>query len=418
MKLAVTGATGYIGQRLVALARSEGHEVLALTRPGPSRPSLAWMPFDLSQPRCPELPCDIDVLVHLAAHVGPSREAPDELRAALALMTAAKASGARFVFLSSQAARPDAPTAYGRSKWQIERAVEEAGGWIIRPGLVFGGPSAGLWGRIVWLVGRLPVLPALFPPAYVQPVHVDDLAAIVLRGALLCDGITRVGAPEPVSFSRFLRLVARDRVRRWRPRFPVPAIGIVWLHRILGPTRSERTGISRLVSLIKLEPMETWDDLSKLGFSLRPLDSALRSKRRILLVEARGLLRYVLRDDPPITLLRRYVRYVERVHGGTPLILPHVTTLSPFALRVYEHAHARIDQHDGSVRSRIDAAMAIAEASTAGSVRFIAALEHRRPFASVFWIIRALVTDVTARGLALLARPWINVPAQPEAMKQ
>ena len=53
---------------------------------------------------------------------------------------------------------------------------------VLRPGLVYGPGSRGLYGRMRGMVERLPVLPLLGGGAApVQPIHVDDLCRAILR---------------------------------------------------------------------------------------------------------------------------------------------------------------------------------------------------------------------------------------------
>ena len=103
MRIAITGATGYIGRRLIRAARLSGHDVLALSRRPVREPGVAWQPYDLCDLVCPPLPVDVAAVFHLAADTGnaPAAE-PDELGAAQLLMSAADSVGATFVFVSSQ----------------------------------------------------------------------------------------------------------------------------------------------------------------------------------------------------------------------------------------------------------------------------------------------------------------------------
>src|SRR6185295_8526879 len=98
---------------------------------------------------------------------------------------AAAAGVKRFVFVSSQSARADAPAAYGRTKHEAEVVLAEIPGLevvVVRPGLVCGPGSRGLFARIGRLVEALPVVPLLGGGrALVQPIHVDDLCAALLR---------------------------------------------------------------------------------------------------------------------------------------------------------------------------------------------------------------------------------------------
>ena len=84
-----------------------------------TEPGVAWQSFDLAETMPLLLPDDIAVVFHLAAKTQHGSKAePAEENAALRLIDAAGVVGADFVFVSSQTACADAPTAYGRIKWQ------------------------------------------------------------------------------------------------------------------------------------------------------------------------------------------------------------------------------------------------------------------------------------------------------------
>lgn len=77
-RIAVTGASGIIGQRLTARLRSAGYEVLALSRHPPAGFEEGWQCFSLADPphETAEKLGGIDQLVHLAALIPGG--APDE----------------------------------------------------------------------------------------------------------------------------------------------------------------------------------------------------------------------------------------------------------------------------------------------------------------------------------------------------
>lgn len=73
MKLFITGGTGFVGSQVLAQAMAAGHDVTALRRPG-SKPRVAlpaqprWLDGPLDGDHADALQ-DVDVLVHLAAHM-------------------------------------------------------------------------------------------------------------------------------------------------------------------------------------------------------------------------------------------------------------------------------------------------------------------------------------------------------------
>lgn len=402
MKLLVTGATGYVGQRLVRRALAAGHTVVAATRRAPGLP-VPWTKFDLDAPVPFAGPVTADAIVHLAAATGDETvDAPAELRAALALLEAARAASARLVFVSSQTARADAPTAYGRSKWQIEQALLPAGAVVVRPGQVYGGPERGLFGTLVQAVRRLPVLPAFIPAPGVQPVHVDDLAEALLRcaadpgleGRVLC-----IGEPAPVSFTRFLQAIAQGRLHRGRVLLPVPALLVRLAARVV-----PAPPLKRLASLFELRPMPSAPDLERLGLALRPLASGMARSgraRRQLLREAHALLQYVLRARPAPALLRRHARCVEALHGGAPLGL-RPPFLGPLGVALLEGGAAGSD-----LRRRLDAAVALAEASPQGAPRFLPAQGSAGCARALLRMARGSLFEAAVRVLRATAAPLL-----------
>ncbi|MDR1074896.1 MAG: sugar nucleotide-binding protein [Xanthomonadaceae bacterium] len=379
MKLAITGASGYIGQRLVVAATAGGFEVLALGRRPPEGDCIGWRRFDLADEAPVDLPADVGSLVHLAATTSTTDvDVGSEVLAAERLIAACRRIGARFVFVSSQTACEDAPTAYGKSKWLIERKVLAAGGLVIRPGQVYGGPERALFGTLVGAVRKLPVIPGFLPAPCIQPVHVDDLATAILAAvgnANLLSRVFGVGAVQPVSFTCFLRTLARARLRRTRPVVPVPTVLIRLAIRMLGKGRATRLGLKRLLSLFDLPEMDTAEDMRTFGITLRPLSVGMarsgNGTRRSLLEEGRVLLGYVLRDEPAASLVRRYARSIQRLRAGNPLGLPRIALYAPVWLAVLEGGSPQRAPDGGEYAWRLNAAVAIAEASPQGARRFL-----------------------------------------------
>ncbi len=180
-----------------------------------------------------------------------------------------------------------------------------AGGSVIRPGQVYGGPERGLFGLLSGLVRRSPFIPILMPAPGVQPIHVDDLAASILavveRDDLHAE-ILNLGAVQPIAFGRFLMSIAAHRVRAARLPVPLPVALLRLLRLSLGQSLSAKLGLERIFSLIHLPPMDSERSLQKLGIRLRPLAHGMHrsghGQRRGLLQEATVLLHYLLKRPP------------------------------------------------------------------------------------------------------------------------
>jgi len=217
---AITGTSGLVGGALVRRFRSAGWETRCLVRPARAAPGEA--PFELGKPLPPDLFNGVDALVHCAYDWG-ARGWQDiesvNVRGSIELCHSALSSGVqRLVFISTLSAYHGCPSLYGRGKLMVEDVVRRSGGVVIRPGLVYGDASRGMFGALYRLSG-LPLLP-IFDGGR-QPlflIHVDDLASVVevaLRPdlAVAPEPIT-AAFPQPVTFQELLQFLARARGKR------------------------------------------------------------------------------------------------------------------------------------------------------------------------------------------------------------
>ena len=184
MTIAVTGAGGLVGSLLCDHLRSLGHAVRALVRDPWAGP---WEEKGIPAFAC-DLPGRIDprgidgaqVVIHCAYMTRYTTQ--DEARLVNVkgtgiLLDMTRAAGGRFIFVSSNSARPDAPSFYARSKYECERMLDLGREAAVRPGLVLS-ERGGLARRIAALVNKLPVLPAFASSGRkIQTAHQDDLAA-------------------------------------------------------------------------------------------------------------------------------------------------------------------------------------------------------------------------------------------------
>jgi NADH dehydrogenase len=266
--------------------------------------------------------------LHLAADTGDGLVSPvSEVAFAHKLALQAADAGIPIVYCSSQAASADAPSAYGRTKHDIEHLILPLNAIVIRPGLVVGGRETGLFGLLVALVRRSPVLPDLLPRPMVQPIHVEDLAFTILAAVERVDlrGSILAAAGEPIAFVDLLSGIARYRLRMRRASLPVPSFMLRGMLAVAALKFGSQLSPSRLDSLVRLPVLDAGDDLAKLGISLRPVSSALSpsgQSTRCLLLEARALAQAITDVLPPLGLLRRYVRLLEVFGQRECLSLP------------------------------------------------------------------------------------------------
>ena len=386
--IVITGANGYIGRQLATVAVSAGCQVTALTRNCPR-----WLAalgarhvlFDLGKPVTWSPSDSIDAVIHLAYAADVVLE--HQNRATTTLLDIANTNRASFIFVSSQSAVHNAPSTYGRTKWRIEQSVLSANATVVRAGLVYGRRQpAGLFGRLLKLVARMPVLPSLVPAPCVQPIHVDDLCAALLtlayrepRGG----EIIQLAQHTPVALTHFLRVVARERLGKPRLFLPLPTRAATMVAHIGRKLRLFTNECEQILSLARLEPMQTDTDLLSIGQQLRPLEDGLhsngRGRRRRFAREGHVLMRYVMRSRANTGLVRRYVRAIEstRTDGELqPLALPGLALAWPAILALYERRGGQDSM--ACVSGRIRAATKIAEASPTTIDHFVATTASSR----------------------------------------
>lgn len=417
MRMVITGATGYIGKRLTSLAIDRGHDVVIACRQQKVLSRSSWLHLDLVSSEVIVLPSGTDVVVHLAANTSASHGLHEEgeVFAAQRLIEATQKSGSELLFVSSQTARVDAPTPYGRIKWRIEQAVLAVGGCVVRPGQVYGGELHGLYGTLVRIVRKMPLLPAFLPAPKIQPIHVDDLVEGLLRIAErggTKSGVYYLASPVPISFSDFLAEIAKTRLRCRRFFVPVPVVFINLFIALLGETRRTRFGLDRLRSLFYLPVMNTRADLGHLGLSLRPLKAGMHpagdDRRRRLLRESKALLVYVLKEQPSKSLLRIYVRAVEGSHDGRALGLSGIFLSYPILLSLFDEE----TWPDATVGKefvwRMDAATTLAEATPSGVGRFLGVGQRQGPLISILLIANAIAGETFWRLVRLFVSPILR----------
>jgi nucleoside-diphosphate-sugar epimerase len=228
MRIAITGASGYVGSGLAQCLRDAGHEVLAWCRtPQPS----PWFHYALGDDPS-NLPWEgVDALIHAAHDFKPLDSDEAYLRncgtAESLFETAANRAVSRILFISSMSAAEGCVSIYGKAKLRVESAAHRYGAVVIRPGLVWGGKAGGVMGGIEKLVGFLPIIP--FPDGRPRPsqylIHRDELAEIVSR-LMISDPFpsaqTLIAAhPQPLDLPAIISIIARSRGKH-RLTLPIP----------------------------------------------------------------------------------------------------------------------------------------------------------------------------------------------------
>lgn len=184
--IALTGGTGFVGGASITQALGQGHQVRALTRrPQPTRDGVTWVAGALDDPdSLAELCTGADCVLHIAGVVN----APDRagfvagnITGTENMLAAAKAAGvARFIHVSSLAARERDLSNYCWSKAEAEARVVASGlEWqMVRPPAVYGPGDTEMLDLFRMAARGVVMLP---PAGRMSVVHVADLASMLVR---------------------------------------------------------------------------------------------------------------------------------------------------------------------------------------------------------------------------------------------
>lgn len=189
MTIAMTGATGFLGQRTLTAALAQGFTIRALTRrPQPDQHGVTWVAGDLDNGAALlALVGGADCLLHIAGVVNaPDRDgfAAGNITGTANILEAARHAGAaHFIHVSSLAAREPDLSDYGWSKAEAERQVVQSDlPWsVIRPPGIYGPGDTEILDMFRMAKRGLVLLP---PKGRVSLIHVDDLARLLLAMAV------------------------------------------------------------------------------------------------------------------------------------------------------------------------------------------------------------------------------------------
>jgi len=185
--IAITGATGFVGGRMLDLAVRDGYTIRALTRrKQDDRPGVTWVRGALDDKNSlAELCTGADMILHIAGVVNAPDRAGFEsgnIAGTLAVVEAAKHAGTRrFIHVSSLAATQPQLSIYGETKAKAEKIVATSGlDWtILRPPAVYG-PGDGEF-LDLFKMARLGFV--TMPPdadGRLSVIHVEDLCQALL----------------------------------------------------------------------------------------------------------------------------------------------------------------------------------------------------------------------------------------------
>ncbi len=196
MTIAVTGATGFVGQALLDGAEQQGIPVKALTRRlQERRAGVEWVRGDLeAKAALRKLVRGSEAVIHVAGVVNAPDEAGFEagnVTGTLNVIEACLAEGVRrLVHVSSLSAREPDLSVYGASKARAEKLVAASGlDWtMVRPPAIYGPRDTEMFE--MFRIARWGLMPMPPSDGRTSVIHVDDLARLLLALVPGGEGVT------------------------------------------------------------------------------------------------------------------------------------------------------------------------------------------------------------------------------------
>lgn len=239
MRVAITGATGFVGSQLALRLTSEGHEVVRLARrPRANRANDEG--FVVSLDNVDQLTNAFAGCSAVAHCAGINREVGDQtyrrvhIDATRNVVEAARRAGVeKIVLMSFLRARPDCGSPYHESKWAAEEIVRESGldYTIIKAGVVYGRGDHML-DHLSQAFHSFPIFALVgLKQQTVRPLAIEDLVH-VMRASLIDRRLKRqtiaLLGPEEIYLHEAVRRVA-EVVGKQPIMFPLP----VWCHQLM-----------------------------------------------------------------------------------------------------------------------------------------------------------------------------------------
>jgi len=278
MNIAVTGASGYLGSRLLHFLKSQGHCVYSFVRNPKKIDEIEFSLADISGISDIFSQLKLDILIHCAWDLSISNYKKsyeyNVLNSISLFRVAKKDFNLKIIFISSMSAFDGCNSIYGKQKLEVENEVLDMCGIVLRPGLIWGeNCTGGMFLTLNNLVKKLPCIPMIGSGAdrlYLS--HVDDLSDLVCKIALTYDSlkpcIITAASCQPVTFKKILQICAGS-VGNRPALIPIPHKIILWPIKILEylkiplPIRSDS-----VVGLIHSDRNPNFDQskLTKIGF--------------------------------------------------------------------------------------------------------------------------------------------------------
>jgi NADH dehydrogenase len=245
---AVTGAFGYSGRYVARRLLEAGHRVVTLTNsrgPDPFGGRVSSFPLRFQDSASLVKALRGAVVLYNTYWVRFDHKTfnhRDAIANTLTLFNAAREAGVRrvvHVSITNPSLGSDLP--YFSGKAELEAALESSGlsYSILRPTVLFGKEDI-LINNIAWMLRRFPVFGVFGDGEYrLQPIYVDDLAALALtEGARTDNVIVEAIGPETFTYRKLVQTIGGI-IGHPRPVVSLPPSVGYWVGRVFGAVKGD-----------------------------------------------------------------------------------------------------------------------------------------------------------------------------------
>nr|MBN2278899.1 complex I NDUFA9 subunit family protein [candidate division Zixibacteria bacterium] len=223
MRIAITGATGFVGRHLVAALRQTGHELRLLVhrREGTSEEDkkIEYCRADVHDLDSLMAAFEkVDIIYHLVGIIAETRQLTFERTVAGGtsnVAAAARVNGTKkIIYLSAAGTSSTTISKYYQSKWAAEESIRNSDleYTIFRPSVIFG-EGDGFINTLIKSIRKSPLVPVIGDGYYrIQPVYIDDLTTIMVAAGKISkfSGETiEIGGPEILEYREILSILKK-----------------------------------------------------------------------------------------------------------------------------------------------------------------------------------------------------------------
>lgn len=247
MKIAITGASGFVGSALLEALAESGHElrllihksrpVSAENNPAGYSSHIETVPGDVHDTKSLQAAFQgVDVIFHLVGIIVETRRLTFEKTVAAGTQNVVDAAGVcgvkKIIYLSALGTSEKAESRYHQSKWKAEESVRDSGidFVILRPSVIYG-PGDEFLNMISAMIRKFPFVPIIGSGDYLlQPVYIKDLTRIMVGCLTNREALGRtieIGGPRAYSYKEIVGIL-KSHLNKNRINIYLP----VWLMRI------------------------------------------------------------------------------------------------------------------------------------------------------------------------------------------